>query len=106
MEEAGNGAIMVSARISAGEQEIMNEMVNHGFPVIIIADNGFPERYHPELRCPSPLPPKRRLVEKQRIKCSAVRPLQSRKQCSAVRPLQKKKTVFSGSPAEIKILKI
>ena len=47
MEEAGNGAIMVSARISAGEQEIMNEMVNHGFPVIIIADNGFPERYHP-----------------------------------------------------------
>ena len=47
MEEAANGAIMVSARISAGEQEIMNEMVNHGFPVIIIADNGFPERYHP-----------------------------------------------------------
>ena len=47
MEEAVNGAIMVSARISAGEQEIMNEMVNHGFPVIIIADNGFPERYHP-----------------------------------------------------------
>ena len=47
MEEAGNGAIMVSARISAGEQEIMNEVVNHGFPVIIIADNGFPERYHP-----------------------------------------------------------
>ena len=146
MEEAGNGAIMVSARISAGEQEIMNEMVNHGFPVIIIADNGFPERYHPsavrldlcatdrlllvtpwqyqyrgkneqraghhsllqgdELRCPSPLPPKRRLVEKQRIKCPAIHPLQSRKQCSAVRPLQKKKTVFSGSPTEIKILKI
>ena len=47
MEEAGNGAIMVSARISAGEQEIMNEAVNHGFPVITIADNGFPERYHP-----------------------------------------------------------
>ena len=47
MEEATNGAIMVSARIAAGEQEIMNEMVNHGFPVIIIADNGFPERYHP-----------------------------------------------------------
>jgi hypothetical protein len=29
-----------------------------------------------------------------------------RKQCSAVHPLQKKKTVFSGSPAEIKIQKI
>ena len=25
----------------------MNEAVNHGFPVITIADNGFPERYHP-----------------------------------------------------------
>lgn len=47
MEEAANGAIMVSPRIAAGEQEIMNEMVNCGFPTIIIADNGFPERYHP-----------------------------------------------------------
>jgi len=47
MEEAANGAIMVSPRIAAGEQKIMNEMVNCGFPTIIIADNGFPERYHP-----------------------------------------------------------
>ena len=25
----------------------MNEAMNHGFPVILITDNGFPERYHP-----------------------------------------------------------
>lgn len=49
IEEAAKGAIMVSARISPGEQEIMNEMVNHGYPVIIINDNGFPERFHPSM---------------------------------------------------------
>ena len=47
LEEAAHGAVLVSARIAPGEQEIMNEAVNHGFPVITIADNGFPERYHP-----------------------------------------------------------
>ena len=47
LEEAARGAVLVSARIAKGEQEIMNESVNHGFPVIIIADNGFPDRYHP-----------------------------------------------------------
>ena len=47
LEEAARGAVLVSARIAPGEQEIMNEAVNHGSPVIIIADNGFPERYHP-----------------------------------------------------------
>ena len=47
LEEAANGAVLVSARIAPGEQEIMNEAMNHGFPVITIADNGFPERYHP-----------------------------------------------------------
>lgn len=47
LEEAVRGAILVSPRIAPGEQEIINEAVNHGFPVIIIADNGFPERYHP-----------------------------------------------------------
>lgn len=47
LDEAARGAVLVSPRIAPGEQEIMNEMVNHGFPVIIIADNGFPERYHP-----------------------------------------------------------
>lgn len=47
LEEAARGAVLVSARIAPGEQEIMNEMVNRGFPVILIADNGFPERFHP-----------------------------------------------------------
>lgn len=47
MEEAARGTILVSPRIAAGEQEIINEAVNHGFPVILIADNGFPDRYHP-----------------------------------------------------------
>ena len=47
LEEAARGTILVSPRIAAGEQEIINEAVNHGLPVITIADNGFPERYHP-----------------------------------------------------------
>ncbi len=47
LKEATRGTILVSPRIAPGEQEIINEVVNHGFPVIIIADNGFPERFHP-----------------------------------------------------------
>ena len=39
--------MLVSARIAKGEQAIMDEVVNRGFPVILIADNGFPEVYHP-----------------------------------------------------------
>ena len=49
LEEAARGTVLVSARIAPGEQEIMNEAMNHGSPVIIIADNGFPERYHPSM---------------------------------------------------------
>lgn len=47
LTEAARGAILVSPRIAPGEQEIMNEAVNRGFPTIINADNGFPELYHP-----------------------------------------------------------
>ena len=47
LAEAAHGAILVSPRIASGEQKIMNEAVSHGFPVIIVTDNGFPERYHP-----------------------------------------------------------
>ena len=47
LEAAARGAVLVSPRIASGEQEIMNEIVNHGFPVVLITDNGFPERYHP-----------------------------------------------------------
>lgn len=44
---AREGAVLVSARIAKGEQEIMDEAVHDGFSVVIIHDNGFPERYHP-----------------------------------------------------------
>ena len=47
LEEAAHGAVLVSPRIAKGEQEIIDEAVNHGFPVIILHDNGFPDRYHP-----------------------------------------------------------
>ena len=44
---ATNGAVLVSARIAKGEQEIIDEVSRQGHPVIIVADNGFPEIYHP-----------------------------------------------------------
>ena len=44
---AANGAVLVSPRIANGEQKIMDEAEAKGYPVIIIADNGFPEIYHP-----------------------------------------------------------
>ena len=47
LEEAARGTVLVSARISPGEQEIIDECANHGFPVILVADNGFPSVYHP-----------------------------------------------------------
>ena len=47
LKESASGTILVSPRIATGEQEIINEAVNHGYPVIIVADNGFPERFHP-----------------------------------------------------------
>ena len=47
LEEAAQGAVLVSACISPREREIINEIENHGFPVITIHDNGFTDRYHP-----------------------------------------------------------
>lgn len=47
LEAAAKSAVLVSACISPREREIINECVNHGFPVITILDNGFPDRYHP-----------------------------------------------------------
>ena len=47
LKEAANGAVLVSARISEGEQEIMETAIRSGYPVIRIEDNGFPEIYHP-----------------------------------------------------------
>ena len=47
LEEAERGAVLVSARIAKGEPEIMDEAQRRGYPVVLIADNGFPEIYHP-----------------------------------------------------------
>jgi len=44
---AANGAILVSARIAKGEQEIVDEVIAQGHSVILITDNGFPEIFHP-----------------------------------------------------------
>lgn len=47
LEEAERGAVLVSPRIAKGEQAIIDAAIHHGFVVILIADNGFPEVYHP-----------------------------------------------------------
>lgn len=47
LEEAQGGTVLVSPRIAKGEQEILDEAAHHGLPVVILHDNGFPERYHP-----------------------------------------------------------
>ena len=47
LNATANGAVLVSARIAKGEQEIIDETIAQGHPVILITDNGFPEIYHP-----------------------------------------------------------
>lgn len=47
LEEAKKGVVLVSARISKGEQEIFDTAIHSGFPVVHIEDNGFPHIYHP-----------------------------------------------------------
>ncbi len=47
LEEAAHGAALVGTRIAPKEREIMDDAVNHGFPVITLHDNGFADRYHP-----------------------------------------------------------
>ncbi len=47
LEAAKQGAVLVSARIASGERAIIDEAVHQGFPAVLIADNGFPEVYHP-----------------------------------------------------------
>ena len=44
---AANSAVLVSARIASGEQEIIDEAIAQFHPVVLITDNGFPEIYHP-----------------------------------------------------------
>lgn len=50
LSAAAEGAVLVSARIAKGEQEIIDTAIQQGFPVITIEDNGLPERYHPSER--------------------------------------------------------
>ena len=47
LEEAASGAVLVSARIAKGEQEILDTVLRSGYPVVRMVDNGFPEIYHP-----------------------------------------------------------
>ena len=47
LSEAASGTVLVSARISQGEQDIMDAASSLGFPVVRIEDNGFPDIYHP-----------------------------------------------------------
>lgn len=44
---AAEGAVLVSARIAKGEQEIMDAALLSGYPVVRIEDNGFLDIYHP-----------------------------------------------------------
>lgn len=47
LEAAQQGTILVSPRISKGEQEIMDEVSHRGHPIILITESGFPQIYHP-----------------------------------------------------------
>ena len=47
LEAAAAGVVLVSGRIAKGEQAIIDTALSRGFPVVLIADNGFPEVYHP-----------------------------------------------------------
>ena len=47
LEEAASGAVLVSARIAKGEQEVLDTALRSGYPVVRMVDNGFPEIYHP-----------------------------------------------------------
>lgn len=47
LAEAAKGAVLVSARIAKGEQEILDTALLSGYPVIRIEDNGFADIYHP-----------------------------------------------------------
>ena len=44
---AALGAILVSAHIAKGEQDIINSIMQQGYPVVTVEDNGFPSLYHP-----------------------------------------------------------
>ena len=41
MEQARNGAVLVSPSISPGEKAVMKAAFEHGYPIIILQENGF-----------------------------------------------------------------
>lgn len=47
LHAVSNGDVLVSPRIAKGEQEIIDEAIAQGYPIVLIAENGFPEIYHP-----------------------------------------------------------
>lgn len=47
MDAADEGDVLVSARIAKREQIIMAAVQKRSYPVVLIADNGFPEIFHP-----------------------------------------------------------
>ncbi len=47
LQAAQQGAVLVSARIAKGEQDIMDTAIAAGLPVVLITDNGFADRFHP-----------------------------------------------------------
>ena len=44
---AASGSVLVSARISPSEKEILDTALLCGFPVVLIEANGFPDIFHP-----------------------------------------------------------
>ena len=47
LQAAQEGAVLVSPRIAKGEQDIMDNALSQGHPIILIQDNGMPDIYHP-----------------------------------------------------------
>lgn len=47
LKAAARGAVLVSPRIAKGEQEIIDAALDAGAQVVVIADNGMPDIFHP-----------------------------------------------------------
>ena len=47
LSAAASGSVLVSARISPSEKEILDTALLSGFPVVLIEANGFPALFHP-----------------------------------------------------------
>ncbi len=51
LSQAQNGAVLVSPSISPGEKAVMKAAFEHGFPVIVLQENGFAPLAKPGGRC-------------------------------------------------------